>query len=541
MAAADDVAKLFTSVLGRAADAGGLEYYTNLVNNGVPLAQVQQSLASSQEGQVRALYSDVFGRQADAGGQKFYADQAIAGTPIADIRKSLAYSPESQDLIEKIYTTDLKRKSDAGGKQYYTDFLAGGGLLSDVQKTVQASKEAQGLLGETTTTTTTTGLTAAEIEAKKIADALLAKQAADALAAKNGTAGQTATNTDNYNIINSIFRTVFGRDVDATGLKYWGDKLASGTSVADITAGLRGSAEFQTPGVQQFQKGFRTVPFGSQLVNGQSQQMAQYAQPAAQAGAAMGAPSLQGFLAGRQGQVSGGDLNTLYRNVLGRAPDPGGVDYYNAKMKGGATLGDVEAEMRGSAEFRQPLAQFQQATQYQSALPGMVQPFNPADIPKTFQQTLTPGPRLDISTTTIPGWLQTAINAQKVKDGIEVSDVDKFTAANPGTTNSGLNPGGVGGTGGTTGGLSGGLLAANQISPQIISGYGDYVGVAPGSIDLPGASYWQNLLNKGTSISDIYSGMAGTAAGILYAPTRASKLAAAASAAANTGGGGSDH
>jgi hypothetical protein len=516
MATEADVAALFTSVLGRAPDAGGLEYFTDFVNQGGTLEQVGQALASSKEGQVRALYSDVFGRQADAGGQKFFADQAIAGTPIADIRKAMAYSPEAQDLIEKIYTTDLKRKSDIKGKQFFTDKIATGGLLSDVRKDIQASTEAQGLLGTTKVVDNTT----------KVVD--------------NTTKTDTAANVANTTIakdytgdVNAAFQKVFGRDADPSGAKFWGGKLAGGMSAADFEAALRSSAE----GVQAA-RGIRSVPFGSQIVDGRLQQMAQYAQPAVQAGQAMGAPSLQGFLAGRQGQVSGNDINSLYRNVLGRAPDPGGVDYYTAKMKGGATLGDVEAEMRGSAEFRQPLAQFQQSMQYQTALPGMVQPFNPADIPKTFQQVISPGPRLDMNQTVIPGWLQASINAQKAKDGIEVTDADKFAAANTKTTYSGL--GGTVTNAGTTGANTGGLLAASQISPLIISGYGDYVGVAPGSIDLPGASYWQNLLNKGTPIADIYSGMAGTAAGLLYAPTRQAKLAAAASAAADAGRGGSD-
>jgi hypothetical protein len=265
--------------------------------------------------------------------------------------------------------------------------------------------------------------------------------------------------------------------------------------------------------------------------------MAQYAQPAVQAGQAMGAPSLQGFLAGRQGQVSGGDINSLYRNVLGRAPDPGGVDYFTAKMKGGATLGDVEAEMRGSAEFRQPLAQFQQATQYQSALPGMVQPFNPADIPATYQQQLNPTPRLDISSTAIPGWLQTAINAQKTKDGIALTEQEKFTAANPTVTNSGLG-GNVSGANTiktglnttTAGATTGGLLSANQITPSILNLYPDLLGR---TADLGGASYYQTQANQGMSIADIIANISGSPEGLLYAPTRQAKLAAAANTTGN--------
>jgi hypothetical protein len=492
MATEADVAALFTSVLGRAPDAGGLAYYADLVNKGATLAQVQQSLASSPEAQVRAAYSDVFGRSADAAGQKFYADQAIAGTPMADIRKSLAYSPEAQGLIENIYTTDLKRASDTGGKQYYTDLLAGGGLLSDVQKSVQASTEAQGLLGKTDTkTTTTTGLTAAQLEAKKIADALLAKQAADALAAKNGTAGKTVT-TDYTNVLNPIYREVFGRDVDASGLKFYGDWLAQGKTAADIKASLRGSAEFQSPGVQTFQKGIKTVPFGSQLMEGQVKQVAQYGQPAAQAGAAqagatMGSPSLQGFL--------------------------------------------------GSNPAASTLSPFQQQMQYQAALPSMIQPFNPADIPATYQQQLNPTPRLDISSTTIPGWLQTAINEQKTKDGVTLTEQQKFTAANPTVTNSGLGANvsgantiktGLNTT--TAGATTGGLLSANQITPSILNLYPDLLGR---TADLGGASYYQTQANQGMSIADIIANISGSPEGLLYAPTRQAKLAAAANTTGN--------
>jgi hypothetical protein len=83
---------------------------------------------------------------------------------------------------------------------------------------------------------------------------------------------------------------------------------------------------------------------------------------------------------------------------------------------------------------------FQQALQYQAALPGMIQPFNPADTPATYQQRLSPTQRLDISRTVIPGWLQQAINEQKEKDGATLSETDKFRAANVVPTNSGLTP-----------------------------------------------------------------------------------------------------
>ena len=406
---------------------------------------------------VKSLYTSVLGRPADDDGLAYFANALDRGATPEQVRQALATSAESQKNIEKIFTENLKRAATADDVQYFTNAIAGGGLLSDAQRDIAASTEAQGLLPAAPPPVVKPPVVPPVVKPPVVPG---------------------GTNTDNYNTINSIFRTVFGRDVDPTGAKYWGDLLASGTSIADITAGLRASAEFQTPTVQNFQRGIRTVPFGSQLIGQNVQQVAQYAQPAAQAGPAMGPPSLQSFLAGTPGAAN--------------------------------------------------LSPFQQSLQYQAALPGMIQPFNPADIPATYQQTLSPRPRLDISQTTIPSWLQSAINAQRTKDGIALTDQDKFTAANPTVTNSGLTPFvAPGTTGAVTPGTTGGLLAANQISPQIISGYTDYLGRPAGDIDLAGASYWQGLLNSGTPIADIYSGLAGSKEGTAYAPTRAAKIEAA--------------
>jgi hypothetical protein len=449
MEPAETVAALYEAVLGRAPDAGGLEYYTNAINN---------------------------------------------GASAADVRASLAYSPEAQSLIENVYKTDLGRAADAGGKQFYTERLATGGLLSDVKASVQDSPEARGLLGGTTAPVTTAPVTTAPVVKPPVVPPVVKPPV-------------ITDYTQFTNRLNSIYQNAFGRNADAEGLKFYGDMLASGASDADITASLKGSPEYAnllagrakdaateaaSPAGQLRQRGIAEVPFGSQIIGGQVRPMAQYGQPAAQAGAApagtgMGSPSLQGFLANN--------------------PSAAG------------------------------LTPFQQSLQYQAALPSMIQPFNPAATPATYQQQLTPTPRLDISSTAIPSWLQTAINAQRTKDGITLTEQDKFTAANPTVTNSGLGPvvkptitptvtptvtPGVTPT--VTPSTTGGLLAATQISPDILNAYGDYLGR---TADLPGASYWQTRANQGMSIADVIANISGSPEGLLYAPIRADKLAAA--------------
>jgi hypothetical protein len=441
-ALAGQINAIYESTLGRPADMEGLMYFANaIMSGGGSLADVQQAIASSPE--ARGLQT---GRQGQTG-------QTGSGTatPAATVQPATGgggllsgANIDSQALagqINNIFLNKLGRAATVDDIMYFGNaIMSGAGTLADAERDIGASKEAQGLLGTTKVDNTT-----------KV----------------GGTTTTGGTNTDNYNTINSIFRTVLGRDVDPTGAKYWGDLLASGTSIADITAGIRGSAEAQTPAVQQFQKGIRTVPFGSQLMGGNVQQMAQYAQPAAQAGPAMDAPSLQGFL--------------------------------------------------GSNPAAATLSPFQQQMQYQAALPSMIQPFNPADIPATYQQTLSPTPRLDISSTTIPSWLQTAIDAQRAKDGVEVSDLQKFNTANQVSTNSGLGPVTPGGTGN---------LASGGIDPRIVQGYTQNLGRVA---DMPGAQYWQGLLSGGTPIADITAGIAGSPEGLLYAQNQAAKAAANAS------------
>ena len=387
--------------------------------------------------------------------------------------------------INAIYESTLGRPADVEGLMYFANaVLSGGGSLADVQQAIASSPEAQGMRAAQAPVPVPTPAPA------------LAPQATTPLqpAAVGGGGLLGGSFPDTQGLagqINDIYKRVLGRDADVEGLKYFGNAvLSGGGTLADVERDIRGSEEFKkmavrsgtgtvTPGNQVFRQdvsteqdrlGIRSVPYGSQMIGNQISPAVDYS--------TYSAPSLQNFLAG--------------------SPEAAN------------------------------LSPFQQALQYQAALPSMVRQFSPSDVPATYQQIVSPQMRLDISQTQIPSWLQTAINAQRTKDGIALTDQDKFTAANPTVTNSGLTPFvAPGTTGAVTPGTTGGLLAANQISPQIISGYTDYLGRPAGDIDLAGASYWQGLLNSGTPIADIYSGLAGSKEGTAYAPTRAAKIEAA--------------
>ena len=476
-------------------------------------------------GQINAIYESTLGRPADVEGLMYYANAILSGGgSLEDVQRSIAASPEAQGMvpvptpaptpqattplqpavvsgggggllsganidsqalagqIDSLYQKVFGRPADIEGLKFYGNRVMSGGSLSDVESSLRGSPEAQGLLGGTKPPVT-------------VAPPVTPPGVQPPVVKPPGVTPPGA-NTDYTSQLNSLYQKVFGRNADASGLAYYSNLLAQGTPISTIEATMRGSPEFQTPGVQTFQKGIRAVPFGSQLMEGQVKQMAQYGQPAAQAGTGMGSPSLQGFL--------------------------------------------------GSNPAASTLSPFQQQMQYQAALPSMIQPFNPADIPATYQQQLTPTPRLDISSTAIPSWLQTAINAQRTKDGIALTEQDKFTAANPTVTNSGLGPvvpkvvtppivttPGVTPpviTPTVTPSTTGGLLASNQISPDILNAYGNYLGR---TADLPGASYWQTRANQGMSIADVIANISGSPEGLLYAPIRQANLEAAANPRGN--------
>ncbi|CAB4146586.1 Domain of unknown function DUF4214 [uncultured Caudovirales phage] len=463
-ALAGQINAIYESTLGRPADVEGLMYYANaILSGGGTLADVQRSIAASPEAQ----------RMQTAQPAVVQPAAVQPATPSGGGGLLSGANIDSQALagqIDSLYQKVFGRASDVGGLKYYGNLVMSGGSLADVERSLRASPEAQGLLGETKVDNTTKVNNTANV----------------ANTVTTAPVDQTAR-------VNALYQKVFGRGSDPGGLAYWSNRFNQGATDAEVEAAFRASPEFQSPGVQTFQKGIRTVPFGSQLMEGQVKQMAQYGQPAAQAGTGMGSPSLQGFLANN--------------------PSAAG------------------------------LTPFQQSLQYQAALPSMIQPFNPADIPATYQQQLTPTPRLDISSTAIPGWLQTAINEQKVKDGATLTEQQKFTAANPTVTNSGLGPvvkptitptvtptvtPGVTPT--VTPSTTGGLLASNQISPDILNAYGDYLGR---TADLPGASYWQTRANQGLSIADIIANISGSPEGLKYAPIRQANLAAAANPLGN--------
>ena len=94
--ASSPIADYYQQYLGRAPDQGGLDYWTNALNNGTSLSDIENSIKNSQEGQINSLYQQDLGRNADASGSQFWQNALNSGESLNDINQAFINSPEYQ-------------------------------------------------------------------------------------------------------------------------------------------------------------------------------------------------------------------------------------------------------------------------------------------------------------------------------------------------------------------------------------------------------------------------------------------------------------
>lgn len=158
----DFVNRCYSVALGRQADPGGFDYWTNALQNGerVGYSIVQDFIFSeeylnkgkSDEEFLDDLYYMFMGRKADDDGYKFWKEKMDEGMTREKVFEGFAVSPEFSgicaeyditagyftDSIEKgrlsnlnnfvsrMYLTTLNRGADFGGQQYWIEQLASG-------------------------------------------------------------------------------------------------------------------------------------------------------------------------------------------------------------------------------------------------------------------------------------------------------------------------------------------------------------------------------------------------------------------------------
>ena len=174
----DVIAGMYAKFLNRGPDAGGLSYWVGQVAGGMTFEWFQSFLIGSDEyygsgakGKgdntdfVKSMYSDVLGRPVDSGGLNYFVSLLAAGTSRAQVVAAIVYSTEHLDsTVDGYYVKFLSRHVDPSGEAYWVGQLQAGARDESIVALIAGSDEyfadaTSSPPPPTTTTTTTTSTT----------------------------------------------------------------------------------------------------------------------------------------------------------------------------------------------------------------------------------------------------------------------------------------------------------------------------------------------------------------------------------------------
>jgi hypothetical protein len=217
----EDISRLYVATLGRGADDGGLEHWTDDVDNShASLSQVAGSLATSPEfihnfgslsdhDFVETLYKNVLHRSDDTAGALFWDGKLATGTSRGDVADAFAQSPENRSSTVstagddndaeayRLYTAALGRAPDQPGEDFWSAALANGATPTQVAQSFIGSPEFEHNFG---------GL------------------------------------SDN-DFVSALYQNVLHRPGDDTGKQFWTSALQQGTSRANVVVSFSDSLE----------------------------------------------------------------------------------------------------------------------------------------------------------------------------------------------------------------------------------------------------------------------------------------------------------
>lgn len=122
-----------------------------------------------------------------------------------------------------------------------------------------------------------------------------------------------APEAQNRSAINSYYQNILGRPADEAGYGFWMNQAAQGTPMQDIQQAFLNTPEYLSNPAQQQAYGQYASNPNQQSLNAQS--------------------------------ISG-----MYQNLLGRAPDQGGYDFWMQKAAEGVPMSDIRNAIAGAPE-----------------------------------------------------------------------------------------------------------------------------------------------------------------------------------------------
>jgi hypothetical protein len=147
------VASAFQDVLHRAADDGGLSYWTQRITAGLAPSQFASDLTHSAENYATNVidpdYQKFFGRAADAAGVAYWTNQMQQGLTDQELEADFIASPEfygnaggtNSSWVNAMYQMVLGRQADSSGLNYWLAQLSAGESRASVARGFAGSQE----------------------------------------------------------------------------------------------------------------------------------------------------------------------------------------------------------------------------------------------------------------------------------------------------------------------------------------------------------------------------------------------------------------
>ncbi|MFC0409137.1 DUF4214 domain-containing protein [Roseomonas elaeocarpi] len=165
---------------------------------------------------------------------------------------------------------------------------------------------------------------------------------------------------DNTGFVSQLYENVLGRAGDAAGIAYWAQQLSNGATQADVLQGFSHSFEnvqnsLSFTGDEQFGEAYRL--YEAALNRAPETSGLSYWYNRLEGGDALSNVA-QGFIASAEFNSNYGNLGNsdfvdqLYQNVLGRAADQAGHDFWTSALDNGETRADVLIGFSDSLENR---------------------------------------------------------------------------------------------------------------------------------------------------------------------------------------------
>jgi len=219
----DFVERFYTDMLGRSADATGLQYWVDLLSDGVISGvDMAHGFGSSTEfinrnlndnDYLTALYQTFFDRTPDTAGLVYWLDKLQNGVSRSEVLEGFANSKEfkektasygikfkstlTEKFVNRLYTIGLTRYPDGSGFRYWVNGLTQGQFNARIA---------------------VTGFV--------FSDEFINR------------------NLDNTSYVQTLYRMLFDRAADATGLNAWVTKLNNGETREMVLDGFLNSQEF---------------------------------------------------------------------------------------------------------------------------------------------------------------------------------------------------------------------------------------------------------------------------------------------------------